>query len=279
MPDEGCRPGRAAGGRGYFCALSSAAVMSVTTPTILFLHGFAESREVWTEFTRPFPAGYRLLMPNLLGHGTNRAAVPDFSMEAQARYVVSYLDQKGAADPVLVVGHSMGGYVALALAERYPDRVAGLALLNSTAYADTDEKRQNREKNISFVERHGLEKFMGSFVRPLFAPANRDRLPEALALLEDIGKATPEPTIAGALRGMAARPDRTAVLREAPFPVLLVAGKHDVAVPLADSVAQAALPPLGAALFLEGSGHQAYLEQPEATRRAVLALAGAVFGE
>jgi pimeloyl-ACP methyl ester carboxylesterase len=182
--------------------------MLPTAPTLLFLHGFAESREVWTDFTRPFPAGYRLLMPNLLGHGTNRAAVADFSMEAQARYVVSYLDQKGVAGPVLVVGHSMGGYVALALAERYPDRMAGLALLNSTAYPDTDEKRQNREKNIGFVERHGLAKFMESFVRPLFAPANRDRLPEALAFLEDIAKATPEPTIAGALRGMAARPDR-----------------------------------------------------------------------
>ena len=253
--------------------------MPTAQPIILFLHGFAESREVWTEFTRPFPAGYRLLMPNLLGHGTNRAPVPDFSMEAQARYVVNYLDQKGASGPVLVVGHSMGGYVALALAERYPDRVAGLALINSTAYPDTDEKRQNREKNIGFVERHGLDKFMASFVRPLFAPANRDRLPEALALLEDIGKATPESTIAGALRGMAARPDRTAVLREARFPVLLVVGKHDVAVPLADAVAQAPLAPAGAALFLEGSGHQAYLEQPAATRRAVLALAAAAFGE
>ena len=248
-------------------------------PTLVFLHGFAESREVWTDFTRPFPAGYRLLMPNLLGHGTNRAAVPDYSMEAQARYVISYLDQKNATESVLLVGHSMGGYVALALAERYPARVAGLALVNSTAHADTDEKRQNREKNISFVERHGLAKFMDSFVRPLFAPANRERLPEALALLEDIGKATPEATIAGALRGMAARPDRTAVLQAAAFPVLLVAGKHDVAVPLADSLAQAALAATGAALFLEGSGHQAYLEQPEATRRAVLALAAGVFGE
>ena len=246
--------------------------------TILFLHGFAASREVWTGFTRPFPAGYRLLAPNLPGHGSNRAPVPDFSMEAQARFVASYLDQKNVADPVLVVGHSMGGYVALALAERYPARLAGLVLLNSTAYADTAEKRHNREKNIDFVARHGLDKFMGSFVRPLFAPANRTRLPEARALLEAIGRATPESTVAGALRGMAARPARTGVLRDAPFPVLLVAGKHDVAVPLADAVAQAALPPLGAALFLEGSGHQAYLEQPEATRRAVLALAGAAFG-
>lgn len=248
-------------------------------PTILFLHGFAESREVWTEFTRPFPAGYRLLTPNLLGHGTHRGPVADFSMEAQARHVVAYLDEKNVAGPVLVVGHSMGGYVALALAERYPERLAGLVLLNSTALADTDEKRQNREKNISFVERHGLDKFMASFVRPLFAPANRERLPEALALLEDIGRATPEATIAGAMRAMAARPDRTAVLRAATFPVLFIVGKHDVAVPLPDSVAQAALPPLGAALFLEGSGHQAYLEQPEATRRAVLALAEAALGE
>ncbi|WP_083326295.1 alpha/beta fold hydrolase [Hymenobacter coccineus] len=177
-----------------------------TAPTLVFLHGFAESREVWTDFTRSFPAGYRLLAPNLPGHGTNRAPVPDFSMEAQARYVAQYLTDKGAADPVLLVAHSMGGYVALALAERYPSRVAGLALINSTALPDTDEKRQNREKNIGFVERHGVEKFMDSFVRPLFAPANRDRLVEARELLEEIGKATPATTFAGALRGMAARP-------------------------------------------------------------------------
>ena len=253
--------------------------MSTAQPTIVFLHGFAESREVWTEFTRPFPATYRLLAPNLLGHGTSVGPVPDFSMEAQARYVIDHLGRRNATEPVLLVGHSMGGYVALALAERYPDRVAGLALINSTAYADTDEKRQNREKNIGFVERHGVGKFMDSFVRPLFAPANRDRLPEARALLEDIGKATPETTLAGGLRGMAARPDRTHILRDAKFPVLLVAGKHDAAVPFADSLAQAALAPTSAALFLEGSGHLSYLEQPEATRRAVLALAEAVFGE
>ena len=247
-------------------------------PTIVFLHGFAESREVWTDFTRAFPDSYRLLAPNLPGHGTNVAPVPDFSMEAQARYVIEYLNQKGCLEPVLLVCHSMGGYVALALAERWPERVAGLALINSTALADTDEKRQNREKNIGFVERHGVARFMESFVRPLFAPANRDRLTDARALLEEIGKATPETTITGALRGMAARPERTKVLSLARFPVLMVAGKHDVAVQFEEAVRQAALPPVGAALFLEGSGHLAYLEQPAETRQAVLALAGAVFG-
>ncbi|SFQ24079.1 alpha/beta fold hydrolase [Hymenobacter arizonensis] len=246
-------------------------------PTIVFLHGFAESREVWTAFTRSFPDDYRLLAPNLPGHGTNLAPVPDFSMEAQARHVIEYLGQKDCANPVLLVCHSMGGYVALALAERWPQRVAGLALINSTALADTDEKRQNREKNIGFVERHGVAKFMESFVRPLFAPVNRDKLNDARALLEEIGKATPETTITGALRGMAARPDRTQVLANAKFPVLMVAGKHDVAVHFEDAVRQAAMPAVAHALFLEGSGHQSYLEQAEETRRAVLALAGAVF--
>ena len=247
-------------------------------PTLVFLHGYAESREVWTHFLRSFPDPYRLLTPNLPGHGTNRAEVRDFSMEGQARAVIEFLNKEGCPEPVLLVGHSMGGYVALALAERWPDRVAGLVLVNSSALADTDERRQNREKNIGFVEKHGLGKFMDSFVRPLFAPANRDRLAEARALLEEIGKATPTETIVGAMRGMAARPDRTAVLRSAKFPVLVVAGKHDVAVHFEDSVMQAALAPTGAALFLDNSGHQAYLEAPEATRRAVLALAGAVFG-
>ena len=248
-------------------------------PTLVFLLGFAVSREVWTDFTRAFPDGYRLLAPNLPGHGTNLAPVPDFSMEAQARYVIDYLNQKGCPEPALFVCHSMGGYVALALAERWPERVAGLALINSSALPDTDEKRQNREKNIGFVEKYGVGKFMESFVRPLFAPSNRDRLTDARALLEEIGKATPAATITGALRGMAARPDRIPVLSRAPFPVLLVAGKHDVAVHFDDAVRQAALPPMGAALFLEHSGHLSYLEQPEPTRRAVLALAGAVFGQ
>ena len=257
------------------------AFMSATPnlPTIVLLHGFAESREVWSDFTRSFPDGYRLLAPNLPGHGTNLEPVSDFSMEAQARYVIDYLNQKGCPEPVLLVCHSMGGYVALALAERWPQRVAGLALINSSALADTDEKRQNREKNIGFVERYGVAKFMESFVRPLFAPSNRDKLTDVRALLEEIGKATPTATITGALRGMAARPDRTAVLSNAKFPVLMVAGKHDVAVHFEDAVRQAALPAEAHALFLDGSGHQSYLEQPEQTRGAVLALAGAVFGK
>jgi pimeloyl-ACP methyl ester carboxylesterase len=247
-----------------------------THPTLVFLHGFAESREIWSDLLHGFPAAYRVLNLNLLGHGTNIHDVRDYSMEAQARYVAEKLQSAGI-DKALLVGHSMGGYVALAFAERWSERVAGLALINSSAYADTDEKKANREKNVAFVERHGVEKFMESFIRPLFAPVNRESMTAQREFLEEIGKATPAETIIGGMRAMAARPDRTKVLRTARFPVLLVAGKEDVAVPLEQSVAQAPLAPVAHALFLAEAGHLAYYEQPHQTRRALLELAAGIF--
>ncbi|GAA4014271.1 alpha/beta hydrolase [Hymenobacter fastidiosus] len=243
--------------------------------TLVFLHGFAESREIWSDLLHGLPAEYHILNLNLLGHGTNIHDVRDYSMEAQARYVAEKLLATGVEKAVFV-GHSMGGYVALAFAERWPERVAGLALINSSAYADGEEKKAAREKNVAFVERHGVEKFMESFIRPLFAPVNRERLTPQREFLEEIGKATPAETIIGGMRAMAARPDRTKVLRTARFPVLLVAGKEDVAVPLEQSVAQAPLAPVAHALFLADVGHLAYYEQPELTRQAVADFAASV---
>lgn len=250
--------------------------MPDSQPTILFLHGFGESREVWTDFSRGFPAAYRLLTLNLLGHGTNLHEVRDYSMEAQARYVAEQLRQKGV-DKALLVCHSMGGYVALAFAERYSEMVAGLVLFHSTALPDTEEKKANRDKNIDFVRRNGVEKFMESFIRPLFAPMNRERLLDRREFLEDIGKATPEATVVGALQAMRDRPDRTQVLRNARFPVLFIVGKEDVAVAVESVLPQLALPAQSHALLLSNVGHLGYFEAPELTRRAVIDFAGTVF--
>ncbi|SNC75813.1 Pimeloyl-ACP methyl ester carboxylesterase [Hymenobacter gelipurpurascens] len=249
-----------------------------TTPTIVFLHGFAESRAIWTEFTRGFSKDYQLLLLDLLGHGENTEGVQDYSMEAQASYVAEQLQQQSVTQ-ALVVGHSMGGYVALALAEAHPEMVSGLVLFHSTALPDTDEKKANRDKNHDFVQRHGVKKFMDSFIRPLFAPANRDRLPEAQTLLEDIGKATPKATILGGLEAMKNRPDRTQVLKNAQFPVLFIGGQDDVAVAIESLLPQLALPAQSHALLLADVGHLGYLERPMDTRRAIEQFAEVVFGK
>ena len=198
-------------------------------------------------------------------------------MEAQARYIAEQLRQEDSAQ-VLVVGHSMGGYVALALAEAHPELVSGLVLFHSTALPDTEEKKANRDKNQDFVRRHGVQKFMGSFIRPLFAPANRDQLQQAQEFLEDIGKATPEATVLGGLEAMKTRPDRTRVLEEAAFPVLFIGGKDDVAVSVESLLPQLALPAQSHVLLLANVGHLGYLEKPDVTRQAVLSFAEVVFG-
>jgi len=247
-----------------------------TQPTIVFLHGFAESRAIWTDFLRDFPEVYQLLTLDLLGHGANTETVQDYSMEVQAEYVAEQLQQQGVEKPLLV-GHSMGGYVALAFAEQFPELVTGLVLFHSTALPDTEEKQANRDKNIEFVRKNGVGKFMDSFIRLLFAPANRDQMQAQQELVEDIGKAPPEATVLGGLEAMRNRPDRTQVLRDATFPVLFIGGKDDAAVTIESLLPQLALPAQSHALLLSNVGHLGYLEAPELTRQAVVDFAAAVF--
>jgi pimeloyl-ACP methyl ester carboxylesterase len=248
-------------------------------PAIVFLHGFAESSNIWTEFIQNCPPYYQLLTPNFPGYGSpDTPPATDYSMEAMAEFVRDELDQAGAQQAILI-GHSMGGYVALAFAEKYPARVAGLCLFHSSAQADTDEKKANRDKNISFVERHGVVKFMETFIRPLFADANEETMMPYRRRLEEIGAATSSASVLGGMQAMRDRPDRTAVLRQATFPVLFIVGKEDAAVPLATALEQVALPPMSTALFLERVGHVGFFERPDATRRAVLDFVGGILGD
>ena len=247
-------------------------------PTLIFLHGFAESREIWTEFTRDFPAHYQLLAPDFPGYGAPDAQpAPDYSMEALAEFIKAELDRAGAAQAVLI-GHSMGGYAALAFAEKYPAQVAGLVLFHSSALPDDETKKANRDKNISFVERHGVAKFMETFIRPLFADANEQTLTQEREQLEDIGANTPKTSVLAGMRAMRDRPDRTDVLRKATYPVLFIVGKEDLAISLTASLEQVALPPLSTAVFLDKVGHLGFVERPAETRRAVLNFAAGVFG-
>ncbi|MFD2787658.1 alpha/beta fold hydrolase [Hymenobacter rubripertinctus] len=244
-------------------------------PTLVFLHGFAESPDIWADFTRDFPTRYRLLMPALPGHGPNPQPVADYTIEAQAQAVLAEFDAAGA-NKVVLVGHSMGGYVALALAEAHPERVAGLVLFHSTALPDTDEKRAARDESAGFVRRHGVGKYMRSAIRPLLAPGNRKRLAAELKQLEDTAAATPEATILGCLEALKHRPDNIHILRDAKFPVLFIGGHDDPAVPLDTLLPQLALPAQSHALLLRGVGHLGFIEAPELTRRAVLDFCAAV---
>jgi pimeloyl-ACP methyl ester carboxylesterase len=177
----------------------------------------------------------------------------------------------------LVIGHSMGGYVALALAEKHPELLAGLVLFHSSALPDSEEKKDARNKTIAFIRKHGVDKFMDTFVAPLFFEGNRERGKKAIALLTHLGKQAPEEAVLGAAAGMRDRPDRTAVLKAAAFPVLFLAGKQDSAVPLNLTLAQCHLPPESHVLFLDQTGHMGMFEKAWETRQALQAFAARCF--
>ncbi|MHC2991301.1 alpha/beta hydrolase [Pontibacter sp. HJ8] len=245
---------------------------------LVFLHGFCESTEVWDAFTKPLQQKFRTIALDLPGFGNNTpSGSTDYSMEGMADYVKQQLDQLGVKKCILV-GHSMGGYVGMAFAEKYGSLLSGLCLFHSSALPDTEEKKDNRNKTIEFVEKHGVEKFMESFIEPLFFSENRDRLRQEIALMKKIGTATPQESVTGGLAAMRDRPDRSAVLAAAEFPVLFIFGKDDGAVPLDKALEQCHLPDNSMVYFLGQTGHMGMFERTYETRKAIEKFAETIYG-
>jgi pimeloyl-ACP methyl ester carboxylesterase len=245
--------------------------------TIVFLHGFCESKEVWTEFAKPLQQKFQTVALDLPGFGENTSGIADYSMEGMADYVKEKLEELGIKKCILV-GHSMGGYVSMAFAEKYATMLSGLCLFHSSALPDTDEKKDNRNKTIEFVDKHGVEKFMQSFIEPLFYSENRDRLQKEIALMKEIGTNTPKESVTGGLAAMRDRKDRTDVLEAVKFPVLFIFGKEDGAVPLDKALEQCHLPDNSMVYFLGQTGHMGMFERTYETRKTLEKFAETIYG-
>jgi pimeloyl-ACP methyl ester carboxylesterase len=244
---------------------------------LVFLHGFAESKQLWTDFKKPLQQKFRTIALDLPGFGNNTAEVADYSMDAMADYVKQQLDKLGIKKCILI-GHSMGGYVSMAFAEKYSAMLNGLCLFHSSALPDTDEKKDNRNKTIEFVEKHGVEKFMQSFVEPLFFAENREKLRSKIDLMKKIGTATPKESVVGGLAAMRDRPDRTEVLKKANYPVLFIFGKEDGAVPMDKALEQCHLPDNSMVYFLGQTGHMGMFERTYETRKTIEKFTETIYG-
>lgn len=237
-------------------------------PAVVLLHGFGEDSRVWDEFREDLlEEKYRVVRIDLPGLGASEV-LPEMTVEAMAEAVQAVVETLGL-DPFVLIGHSMGGYVGLAYAERHPDRLAGLGLFHSHPYADSEAKREDRRKSIEFVERQGhviyLKQLMPKLFHPQFARSN------AFLMDKLIYRATKYPTagITGALRAMMERPDRSAVLTEITCPVLFIVGREDKVVPADKSLEQTHLPAVASIHLLEKVGHMGMFEARKKTQRIV----------
>lgn len=244
----------------YYDSLKDGVNSSAERNVIVLLHGYCGSSAYWERVVRDLSASVRVIAPDARGHGLSAASGDDvYSMEMYADDAASLLDKCNIGKACLL-GHSLGGYITLAFAEKYGDRLSGFGLIHSTAKEDGEAAKLNREKAVDSLRQGGVEPFVDGLIPKLFAPGYGDIAPGDIERGKRIGYGTSLDGAVGTARGMKLRPDRTEVIKRSQLPVLLVAGASDQVIPVESTFAAA-----GARTVqrkLEGAGHMGMIEQP-----------------
>lgn len=231
-------------------------------PVIILLHGFPDDGGLWREVVPQLSADFTVVCPDLPGAGESSLSESNLTIEHMAEAVNAVSDAT-TSEPFLLVGHSMGGYAALAFAERFGARLSGLALIHSTAAADDEEKQAQRQKAIALIRKGGKEAFMKDAVPRMFSSKTRDEGPGLVAEQVARGLRLPDASAIAYYEAMIARPDRTAVLRSAAFPVQWILGKDDALIPLNNVSEQAHISQRSSVTVYGDCGHLSMLEAPE----------------
>lgn len=234
---------------------------------VVLLHGFGEDGTIWNDQIDFLKNNFQLIVPDLPGSGQSEI-IEDMSMEGMAEVIKKILDTESAdSSPnggggVGAVGHSMGGYITLAFAEKYPELLKTFCLFHSSAFADNEEKKAVRKKGIEFINKHGAFEFLKTIIPGFFAPQTRELKPELVTKqIEPAGNFS-NASLLNYYEAMMQRPDRTEVLKNSKVPVLFIAGEFDNAVPLNDVLKQCHLPELSYFHILKNSGHLGMIEEP-----------------
>jgi len=194
-------------------------------PCTVLLHGFLENASMWHPIADEIAKNNRIITIDLLGHGKTGCLGYIHTMEEMAEVVKAVLQHLKIRRSVFV-GHSMGGYVALAFAEVNPDSVKGICLLNSTARADSEEKKQHRDRAITVVKQN-YKAFVRMSISNLFRPKNRTLFSKEIQHIKREALKTPLQGIVAALEGMKIRNDREVLLHFSPYKKMVILGKKD----------------------------------------------------
>jgi pimeloyl-ACP methyl ester carboxylesterase len=232
---------------------------------VMLIHGFGEDGNVWKNQAAYLMEKFQLIIPDLPGSGKSEL-IDDMSMEGMTEVIHAIIHEENI-DSCPVIGHSMGGYITLAYAEKYWNHVSAFGLFHSSAFADSEEKKATRQKGIDFVHQHSAFEFLKTATPNLFSQLTKDETPELIhEQIASLHNFSTE-SLVSYYQGMMQRPDRTEVLRKAAVPVLFIMGKYDVAVPMEDSLKQCYLPEKSYIHILQKSGHMGMLEEKEESNR------------
>jgi 3-oxoadipate enol-lactonase len=235
-------------------------------PPLVFLHGFPLCRGAWQKQMDAFGFSHRVIAPDLRGFGNSEAASGPTTMTQYAADVHALLQQLGTG-PVVLIGHSMGGYVALAFAHQFPEMLRGLVLVSTKAGQDTAKAAAVRRATAEKVKAEGVQGVVEAMAPKMLVAGNRDeRMAEEVRAFMAASEAA---GVIGALLGMAERPDATEMLSQIMVPTLVITGAEDTVIPPSESdkLVQAIR---GAQLsVIPHAGHLVAFEQPDEFNRVL----------
>ncbi|MCR9251137.1 MAG: alpha/beta hydrolase [bacterium] len=224
---------------------------------LLLLHGYCETGSVWKNVEESLSTKYRLIIPDLPGFGKSNL-ISDFNLEDIAVSLNDLISKLGVSE-FIVLGHSLGGYIALAMEKLYPKCVKGFGLIHSTAFEDNEEKKAGRNQVVKIVSEKGPGLFLQNFYQNLFY----QQIEEVIGDLQQEGKQIKGESIIAYAKAMRDRPDSSDLLKSEK-PKLVVAGVKDGAVPIENSRRMKGIANNCDYIELENTGHMGMFEEPEA---------------
>jgi len=226
---------------------------------VVLLHGFGEDGEIWDQQVEYLKEHFHLIVPDLPGSGKSQMLSGDseVGMEDYAEIVKVILDEEKIKECIML-GHSLGGYITLAFAEKYPSSLNAFGVVHSSAFADSEEKKAARRKSIEFIKNNGAYEFLKTSIPGLFKGSDGSEPSDALV---EKGRAFTPDALIQYYQAMIARPDRTEILKTFTGRILFIIGEFDNAVPFQQSLQQCYLPAVSDVHILRNSAHMGMLEE------------------
>ena len=236
---------------------------------VILLHGFGEDSTVWKAQINYLKNHFKLIVPDIPGSGQSEF-IADANIETYAEVIKAIAETETTGSPVILVGHSMGGYISLSFAEKYPQYLKAFGLFHSSAFADNDEKKEARKKAIEFIKNNDAYTFLKTSTPNLFTQEYKVEHADKVEALIEAGNNFTNEALIQYYEAMIARPDRTEILKTFVKPVLFIIGEHDQAIPFDSSMKQCHLPSESHVHILRNSAHMGMWEEEKKANNILL---------
>ena len=244
-----------------------------TGPAVMLVHGFGEDGAIWYNLANVLKENFTVIIPDLPGSGKSKIigkgdANDHLSIDDYADVLNEIRNQEKISEFILI-GHSMGGYITLAFAEKFPEKLKAFGLFHSSAFADNEDKKNTRLKAIDFINKNGAAAFLKTSTPNLFAPEFQEQHPKVVE--ETISRFSyfSNEALISYYYAMIERPERIHVLQDYVKPVLFIIAEKDQAIPFEASLKQCHLPQQSEVIILP-TGHMGMIEKEVETTEAVV---------